>query len=524
MMRKNILAAAVLAVIIPQTAFADVCSYDVERESVEFSISGSSRASVIVYSENNSEYVFVKELEPENNILSDIFRMPDGASSGSYIISSVSGTEESRLGFRHINKSQSAAAVKAIENAQESNLKALIRDNADVLGIDLEYFENHGDEVAGYFCALKPKTLDAVSFWNNYHYAVLLDSTSGINDYSAIDEILRANADFIDFDYDAFSKYPDKVKNEVYKRFSDAKITEDGFLNMIDIWTALARLNNTGSWDVYRNLLLTEYGALFEIDKTMFNTARAEDIIREIMNRNGGYQTKESLVSAYSAACAKYRASTQGGGGTSSGGTSSGGGNVSIPYTQPTATEKYVFFDIPDTYWAASIISELNKKGIVNGSGGNFYPEDSITRAEFCTMIVQAFYREQAAGNAVFDDVSPSDWFGRYIALLADRGIICGRGDGKFYPYDLITREDMAVIADRCIDDLQIEMALKRNASEFADSGDIAQYSRAAVERLYCGGVISGMPNGLFMPKAKLSRAEAAAVIYGLLNISEVTR
>ena len=76
-----------------------------------------------------------------------------------------------------------------------------------------------------------------------------------------------------------------------------------------------------------------------------------------------------------------------------------------------------------------------------------------------------------------------------------------------------ITREDIIVILSRTVgEDNEGEL-------NYTDSVQISDYARNAIFSLSQKGVISGYPDGSFKPKDNISRAEAAVVIYNLLNI-----
>ena len=53
----------------------------------------------------------------------------------------------------------------------------------------------------------------------------------------------------------------------------------------------------------------------------------------------------------------------------------------------------------------------------------------------------------------------------------------------------------------------------------FADDADVADYANEAVYALKNAEVINGKGEGMFAPKANCTRAEAAKMIYGLLEL-----
>ncbi len=99
---------------------------------------------------------------------------------------------------------------------------------------------------------------------------------------------------------------------------------------------------------------------------------------------------------------------------------------------------------------AVNVMSSL---GLINGyPDGSFKPQDPITRAEAAVIIARMMLGDNVdklpKSNVSFSDVGPgmSEWAMPAIAFCETRGIIKGRGDGKFYPQDNITGAEMAVI------------------------------------------------------------------------------
>lgn len=94
-----------------------------------------------------------------------------------------------------------------------------------------------------------------------------------------------------------------------------------------------------------------------------------------------------------------------------------------------------------DTALAVEVLSGL---GIVSGgSDGNYYPDQGLTRAQFCKLAVLAEgHGDQVSGSAyrtLFSDVSGSHWAASYINLACEEGLVSGYGNGTFGPDDPVT-------------------------------------------------------------------------------------
>lgn len=195
-------------------------------------------------------------------------------------------------------------------------------------------------------------------------------------------------------------------------------------------------------------------------------------------------------------------------------GTVSGGNTSEIKPLEPVTTGK--FADVSKNHWAYDAIEKLADKGILNGKGdGSFAPDSGVTREEFVKIIVVAFDLNVEAENT-FSDVASDRWSAGYIASAAALGIVNGDG-ANFNPTNVITRQEMAVIIHRVFEHLEAEVS--GEAVTFDDDSEIADYAKSAVETLTAAGIINGMGDGTFAPKATVTRAQSAKVVYGLLDL-----
>ena len=128
-------------------------------------------------------------------------------------------------------------------------------------------------------------------------------------------------------------------------------------------------------------------------------------------------------------------------------------------------------------------------------------------------MVVMAFgyYDEEAQTD--MRDTSPELWHYSYIASAIEHGIINGITAKQFGVGQEITRQDMALILYRVMQDKGIELEGGETAG-FADGYEIAPYAREAVLALQSEGLINGVGGNLFAPENSATRAEAAKIIY----------
>jgi len=174
------------------------------------------------------------------------------------------------------------------------------------------------------------------------------------------------------------------------------------------------------------------------------------------------------------------------------------------------------FSDLARTPWAVDSIEALAARGMVQGiGGGKFDPSGEVTRGAFIQMLMNAFDLVDVADSAsTFSDVAADDWYADAVASAEKRGIVKGMEDGTFRADAVITRQDMAVMLHRAIQQLELQMEDAGTAAAFADADAIGGYAREAVNALQRAGIVRGMEDGSFAPKGVATRAEAAVMLY----------
>ena len=182
------------------------------------------------------------------------------------------------------------------------------------------------------------------------------------------------------------------------------------------------------------------------------------------------------------------------------------------PWYEPTVS--HTFVDTAGVPWAVDSIELLYELGVVAGyPDGTFRPNNNVTREEFITLLVRTFQLQDDAAEVEFYDVGENDWFYRYISAAVYNEITLGMGDGTFGIGQNITRQDMAVMAQRMISTFGLNLPNIADAVEFYDADDIADYATAAVVSMQRAGIITGMPDGTFAPSASATRAQAVVIL-----------
>ena len=113
-----------------------------------------------------------------------------------------------------------------------------------------------------------------------------------------------------------------------------------------------------------------------------------------------------------------------------------------------------------------------------------------------------------------FYDVARDSWAREYIKFVYDNNIMTGDGDGNFRPNDCISREEI-------VKTLFAAFAIKTDeaVSEFKDV-DPDSWSYPYISKAYEMTVVNGISDDLFAPKEKITRQDAAALIYRLTKMT----
>ncbi len=184
---------------------------------------------------------------------------------------------------------------------------------------------------------------------------------------------------------------------------------------------------------------------------------------------------------------------------------------------EPTTTNKMEVEDIKG-HWAEDVIKEVLKRGLMDLKNGKFMPDTSTSRIDMVKAI------------AKLENVNPKDYMGKslsdidpesiesgYVNWNIEKGIIDGYEDGTFRPEGEITREEIAKILNKYVENLNKDFPLG-NLIDFKDSAEIADWAKEDVNKAVARGLLRGRDTGEFDPKGNLTRAEVAQILYNIFS------
>ena len=352
--------------------------------------------------------------------------------------------------------------------------------------------------------------------FDSYYYNEENVDTAVVATADVYDDFKTEAVDMTDYTIAEAAAAFDKATLTFIEKTRSVGVLKDAFVrfaakgsitpNMTNINALIAKGKDADLWNDLRVADNADCAAL---------VANAEAIAQTMVNNGALNDTTGGTSGGSVTGGSSIDKPTGTGGGGSLGGGSGSTGTVT-PDPTPVVPEG-TFSDVASVEWAKESIEALADKGILNGKGdGKFAPNDNVTREEFVKIIVVAFDLNDAEAESDFADVSKDSWSYSYVASAAKLGIVSGDG-ASFNPKAGISRQDMAVIIHRVFEHLGAE--IKGEAVAFDDNAEISEYAKAAVEALTAAGIINGMGDGTFAPAGTVTRAQAAKVVYGLLNL-----
>jgi len=171
-------------------------------------------------------------------------------------------------------------------------------------------------------------------------------------------------------------------------------------------------------------------------------------------------------------------------------------------------------------------IESLASRGIINGKGqGKFDPDANMTRAEFAAIVVRALGLVPESTDC-FTDVQAGKWYAPYIGTAYNFGIINGVGNKKFNPEGTISKQEAAVMTARAAKLCGMDTALEINAvrdvlAQFGDYVKSADWARESLAFCYSNNILD--QSDIFItPTVSIKRCEIAQMLYNLLAEAEL--
>ncbi|WP_068501836.1 fibronectin type III domain-containing protein [Paenibacillus kribbensis] len=178
-------------------------------------------------------------------------------------------------------------------------------------------------------------------------------------------------------------------------------------------------------------------------------------------------------------------------------------------------TKSNHFTDI-DRVFNREKINALADLGVVKGTTHTFFePNRPVTRMEFTSMLVRSLKLPLETDVTLgFEDINPSAWYVELLKTAIKDQVARGFSDREFGPDRVINREQAAKMVNNVI-----KATPQHESSVYSDTSQIVEWARKDVLGLTEINLVQGYPDGSFRAKQEVTRAEAAEMIYNMLQM-----
>lgn len=456
--------------------------------------------------------------------------LPNTMENGKYYVYLFSKDAEASDSFMYTNEGNMKALILTVNGiASKEDMYTLVSGADNPFAVDTDKLGSYLQKISYAFYEVK----------GNKSYA---DTDTGakemIKDFKTAEavgqmrsdvkceNVLKAYATYFNADYTAYTNLSDDIRGEINRRLISADYSTASASKIYQSAMVYAKIRYAADWYALKDAVVLYDGTGdLNLTKTTFNNLTDKDKVYRYMFNDRSEMTdiakieakfKEEAGVVYDEENPPQQNNQNGGyhGGGGGGGGSIGVSTEIIDEIQENGSydeQKTEFSDI-DNHWGKTYIETLLNNGIINGfEDKTFKPDALISRAELVKMIVKAFGLNTTSENTHFGDVSQNAWYAEYVAAAYANNVITGDENGNFRPEDAVTRQDAAVMIYRMTKYEDVQNA------NFHDFDEVSDYAKTASATLCANGIITGNPDGVFLPLASITRAEVAAVLYRVL-------
>ena len=203
---------------------------------------------------------------------------------------------------------------------------------------------------------------------------------------------------------------------------------------------------------------------------------------------------------------------------------------VSSKWIGSTMSKKFTTGQYP--LWMETAAKYVSYSGVYSfNSNTDEMLNDAITRAEMaqvmCNVITKHFNNKNlfnanidttVSNNeySLYTDVKQNDWFNNAISVCSRFGIMNGKGNNKFDPMGILTREEVVqtfMNLDKAFSLNRSGTTTSKSISDFTDTKSVT-WSKEALNYGLRYQMISGKGNGRLDPSGKCIRGEIAQMVY----------
>ncbi len=183
------------------------------------------------------------------------------------------------------------------------------------------------------------------------------------------------------------------------------------------------------------------------------------------------------------------------------------------------------YIDLSHEHWAYKQIQKLSESGILAGyPDGTFHPDEQVTRAEFATMVINAFNLSNLVveKEVEFSDIDKNYWAWDNIQRAVSLDLIKGHPDKTFLPYASISKAQAYSVVMNSLsqEPISVEKAKEVLSKRFDDYNAIPEWVIVNIGKAEILGMIVYMPNydKKFNAETNATRAELSVLLLNMLE------
>ena len=169
--------------------------------------------------------------------------------------------------------------------------------------------------------------------------------------------------------------------------------------------------------------------------------------------------------------------------------------------------------------WAVDEVNTAKKNGLLTETILKDDLREKINREEFCGIIVN-LYQKLTGNIARSPEILPfEDTDSIPVAKAYSLGIVSGKSNGLFDPYDGVTREEMSKMIVNTLKAADCNLITDDAVLlHYSDRNEISDWAYADMSLMVKYSIITGLSENLISPKTGASREQAVAMINRTYN------
>ena len=180
---------------------------------------------------------------------------------------------------------------------------------------------------------------------------------------------------------------------------------------------------------------------------------------------------------------------------------------------EDTVLKEITFTDVHKDNWYYDSVRFVCGKNLMQGTGKDFEPDSTMTRAMLVTVLYRMEESAEYSGENTFADVREDSWYFDAVKWASGNNIVSGVETNLFAPDENITREQMAVILYRYAKLKGFEIKSDVNLEKFEDADNISDWAFDALKWANASGIINGISKTCISPSDSATRAQVATMI-----------